>query len=133
MSVLDEFLDEARALQEALMTATGVVQRKTGETEYNPVTHQNEPVVQTVLTSKCRVQPARVATAELVQMFGQQINSLNVVGALPVAVTDLLAGDILQITASPDPGQVGKQYTLLAVHTSTSATARHFIAVDDQG
>lgn len=115
------------------MPATCVVQRDTGQTGYDPATHQSTPIVETVYSGSCRVQPARVATAELVQMFGQQITGLTVVGAVPVTMTDLRPDDVVQVTDSPDPGQVGKEYKVQAVHASSAATSRRFIAADDQG
>jgi len=133
VTTLDWVLAQGRTLQESTMTATCNVQRKTGQTVYNPVTHQDEPVIDTIFTGPCRVQPARIATAEEVQMFGQQINSLTMVGALPVTMADLLPDDVIAITASLDPGQVGKKYTVQAVQTSSAATARRFIAVDNEG
>lgn len=126
-------LAEAQALQEAQMTSVCEISRNTGTTVYDPVTHQDEQVWTPVYTGKCFIQPAGRNTPLITPLAGQRINSEYMAGAVPVTVTDLRSDDVAKVTASEDPGQVGKQYVIETVLTSATATARRFLAVDNQG
>lgn len=129
---ISQALPDLRAQAESMMTEHCVIERPTG-TQYDPASHRDESTWQPVYTGRCHLQPVSAASAELTELVGQQINSLTHHGTVPLSVTDLQADDRLTITASDDPAQIGRRYTLTAVQSGSHAVARRFTATENQG
>ena len=125
-------LADARALQESIMLDEGVLEEKTGTT-FDPVTNTEVDVWEPVYTGKGRAQAQlnRGATQPIVA--GQQVELQAYACAIPWDAPEPATGMRWRITDSLDPDLVGKALGITTVQASTFATARRFVAVDNQG
>ncbi len=123
----DADLAEARALQEALMTAACVV-RAPGDGWVWNGTADVPAVGQVLYSGKCRVQPEPQHGVTVAG--GQDVPSRIFVGAVPWMVTGLAPGHTVEVTACMDPDLIGARLTVVDVEGQTVAlTARRFKAV----
>ena len=114
-------LARGRVMAESLMTDTCRIRRKTGETTSGGVI---TPTYATVYTGPCRVQARRIAPR------GREVGEAYVVVErtelqLPVAVTGLLDGDVVdQIVSGTDGDLAARVYTLRGITAKTHDTKR---------
>lgn len=125
-------LIELRAQAESMMTSTVTIEHPSG-TDFDPATNEQTQVWELVAESV----PARLyapkTQPQAVDAGAQQVNSQIYQGTLPWATTGVRASDRVTVTASDDPDQVGKTFTILSVLASGQMIARRFTAIDDQG
>jgi hypothetical protein len=126
---IESALARGRAAAEALQVDTCVIKRKTGET--TGAGGVITPAWTTLYTGqKCRVQS--IALADQGTTVGEAYRIVKRPEVqLPIAVTGLLEGDVITITASVlDPDLVGRVYTVRDVLTKSQATARRVTVLE---
>lgn len=116
-------LAQARAAQEAIMTATCVIRSPGDGYIWDPELQQEVPDPgDVVYTGKCRWQRASLS-AQVIIAGEQDVTVTQYVGAIPYEQADVLAGMTLEVTAAADPALLGT-YTLTEAEASSFATAR---------
>ena len=118
-------LDAARAHQNSLMRATGIVTRPGNGWVYVDGVEQREPD-ETVYTGPLRLQRAS-RTSGFTPAGAESLPVAAYVAAVPWDVTGIVVGDVVTITDSDDPAAVGRRFTILDVELNAFAvTARRF-------
>lgn len=97
-SDVDQVLREGRALAEARMTDTCVVERLTGHGAQNEATGAEEPAYETVFVSKCRVQEGSTNIGQQ-DIAGQRFTPNTVEVHLPADCPAVVDNDRVRITA----------------------------------
>lgn len=136
MSALDAALAAGRAEAEALMVDTISVYRPGDDTfdRTTGATIPGAPVV-TFYTGKARVKPAQLAASE-VQAGEQEIAlrqyrvSIPFSAGLPAGGERPRPGDVVHVTASPDPRLAGIRLWVTGAMYSATATAWRIVAED---
>jgi len=129
MSALTATL-QGRAAAERIMLDTCTVRRKTGTT-FNESTGQYTDTTSTIYTGKCKLQD-RLIQGEA-EAGGREVITLSSVLHLPVSVTTVQVDDVAEVTASQDPGAVGRKLRVAQVHYKSYATARQLQVEDVTG
>lgn len=126
-------LAAARAHQNTLMRATGIITRPGNGWEYVDGVERREPD-ETVYTGPLRLQHA--SGGRFVQAGAETLPVAAYVAAVPWDVTGITVGDVVTITASDDPAADGRRFTITDVELNAFAvTARRFHCelLNDQG
>ena len=117
-------LDAARAHQNSLMRATGIVTRPGNGWVYVDGVEQREPD-ETVYTGPLRLQ--RAGGGGFVTAGAETLPVGVYVAAVPWDVTGITVGDVVTVTASDDPAADGRRFTITGVELNAFAvTARRF-------
>ena len=118
-------LAAARAHQNTLMRATGIVTRPGNGWVYVDGVEQREED-ETVYTGPLRLQRSS-RTSGFVLAGAEALLVATYVAAVPWDVTGIAVGDVVTITDSDDPAAVGRRFTILDVELNAFAvTARRF-------
>lgn len=136
MSDLDAALSAGRAEAEALMVDTVTIYRP-GEDIFDRATGNtvSGPPVVTFYTGKARVRVAQLADSE-VQAGEREVTlrqyriTIPFSTVLPSTGERPKSGDVVDVSASPDPRLVGLRLWVAGVQYSSTATAWRIIAED---
>lgn len=136
MSALDEALAAGRREAEALMVDTITLYRP-GVDLFDRITGQTVPGPPTVTfySGRARVKPAQLAVSE-VQAGEREVRlrqyrvSLPYSTELPTSGERPQPGDVIDVTASPNPQLAGMRLWVQSVLYSATATAWRIIAED---
>lgn len=110
------------------MADTCTIRRKTGETE--GAGGVIDPTWDDLYDGKCRVQ-VRTETGQATDVGESELIIERREVQLPIAVTGLLEGDRITITASrSDPDLVGRAYVIRDVVAKTDLTARRASVIE---
>lgn len=128
MSV-DQVLTRGRALAESIMTDTCTITRAgTGKGPFNEATGKRDaPDRVTVYTGKCRIQvKSAIAASSAVEAGGRVAGVQEFEWQGPIADTeDITTNDLIHMdTAAHDTALTGREFTVIARHEKTHATAR---------
>ena len=120
-------LAQARAAQEAIMTATCAIHEPGEGWIWDPDTQTEVPAPGAVVyAGPCRWQ--RAADAQVVVAGEQGLTVGRYVGAIPWHVVDVTDKMTLEVTASDDPALLGS-YALTEVEASSFVTCRRLHGV----
>ena len=115
-----------RAAAIALMTDACVITRITGRV-LNPTTGALVDTTTTVYTGKCRFKAQQSARPRDLAAGETAVPENAPVVSVPITVTAVNEGDRVSITASNDPGAVGKTLLVRTVLAGTHITARRLL------
>lgn len=119
---VDGVLSHGRDLAEELMTDACTIRRVTGEAL--DANHDLTPTYSTVYAGKCRIRP-RQTQDRMLEQGGDDVGVADLVVSVPIAVTGVEPGDLVDITVSTyDPDAVGRTYTVLGSVHGSQVTAR---------
>lgn len=105
----------------------------TGDGTFDPETGETVPPARTsVYSGRCRVRQPNVGE-QTPLVAGQEITLVSAVVAIPWSTTGVEVGDQVAITASADPGLVGRVLSARRVITGSFLSSRRLHCVDDQG
>lgn len=112
-----------QAFAETLMTDTCTITRA-GSGTFNETTGVYDTTPSTVYSGKCRVRPMAIRADHQVDAGDAAVQIWPFVVSLPLTVTTVDASDTLTITASDDPGLVGRVLVVKSVALGSQITAR---------
>ncbi|HET7386851.1 MAG TPA: DUF6093 family protein [Nocardioidaceae bacterium] len=109
---------------ERLMTDTCTITRPDPDTPpvFDDATGTYTTPTVTVYEGKCRVRPTNVDRT--VEAGDVRVHLWHSVISVPISVSGVQVNDTVTITASTDPGLVGKVYTVGNIDLGTAITAR---------
>lgn len=126
-------LPALQAQAESLMDTQCVVQRKTGESHFDPDTNEYEDVWATIYAGKCRLAPPPPVLQQAVHLGEQRVTVQQYTVMLPYGTTGVQVSDLLTITAAPNPDQVGRTLAVTSVRAATQTVATRLVVSDDLG
>lgn len=124
-------LPELQAEAESLMTATCRIERRTGS-QFDPVQNTDTATYSTVYEGVCRVRADTSGAAEVLA-GEQQVTAQAYRCLVPINAPEIRPHDRVTVTASDDPRQLAKAFSVTTVATSSEPFCRRFRAIDDQG
>lgn len=124
-------LPELQAEAESLMTATCRIERRTGS-RFDPYLNTDVATYAPVYEGMCRVRADNAGAAEILA-GEQQVTAQSYRCLVPITAPAIRPHDRLTVTASDDPRQQGKAFSVTTVATSSEPICRRFRAIDDQG
>ncbi len=123
---------QGRTAAERIMLDTVTIRRKTG-TGFNETTGQYTDTTSTVYTGKCKLQDAGRTLQGEAEAGRREVITLSSFLHLPVSVTAVQVDDVAEVTASQDPGAVGRKLRVAQLDYKTFATARRLQVEDAIG
>lgn len=105
-------LARGRRRAEALMIDTCRVYRPSDEVVTDPVTGEVTAVQESVYVGKCKIQAQRMQFPEYLEAGEHRYVSAPTEVHFPVDTPDIKALDIIEITASYDPNNVGRKFVV---------------------
>lgn len=126
MSSIQRVAARGRVFALAQMTDTCTITRE-GPRVLDTATGQNAPSVTAIYAGKCRVRPQPGIATRDVRAGDQVIGTHAPVVSVPVEVVDVAAGDIVTVTASRDPGLIGRRLLVQVVAEGSQITARRLL------
>lgn len=123
-------LAKGRVAAEALMVDAGQARRPTGETAYNPTTQADEPVLNDLFESRCKIQSHDLVARDE-EAGARTVTSVRLELHLPVSTAPLATGDEWEITeaAATSTASVGRVYRVTAPVEKTWPTDRRYEVV----
>lgn len=109
---------------EQLMVDTCHITRDGGPRTFDKATNSYSGGTTDVYTGKCRVKPSPLSANSSVQAGEQAVSLWPYIVSVPLSVTGVELGDLVEITDSRDPALINQQLRVRTVGRGTHLTAR---------